>query len=338
MKQKIIDRVDEIYRSYGLNPADYVFLDLWNEPAIGGAGAPPDGTFYTNAGMTYSTSIGKWDASADYSGFATNEGAPFIEFFTRELEGLDFKGMTCVSPTFTAISISTELSTFDVAATNGKKWIDVCRTNPGFSNLIFGINCYYNAFSLGTTGIEPEFYVEANLGPVEYAEMAVYGNDYRGADSGDGQCIARKIALLRANARIARNKIAIVEAGVQPTYMGMKDSSTPSVGSMSFNYSVNLQTVGQAQLEFLDLLLEQDIVFVGHFTITNVSTAFTQFYGFLRSEADISPIPNAPDQRQTAVYVAWARRFGLPLTALVSGDYGVFFGTDIKKGDSEVLP
>lgn len=43
LKQKVIDKVDEIYRSFGLSPYDYVFLELYNEGAIGGAGAPADG-------------------------------------------------------------------------------------------------------------------------------------------------------------------------------------------------------------------------------------------------------------------------------------------------------
>lgn len=295
--------------------------------------------------MTYATSIGKWDIAGDYSSFAPSEGAAWLEYFTREVEGLDFLGMRVVSPTFTAIDLDEELATFDRAATNGKKWIDVVRANDGFVELIFGINCYYEGFDKRTTGLHPELYAAPNLGPVEFAEMALYGDDYRGAKSGDGQCILRKLAKLREEPRIGRSRIGICESGVNPLQMGMAgDSGSPSLGDMSFYYFVNFQKVGEAQLMVWDGLRQQDLAFVCHFSLTNVSSAWSQFYGLYKYDIDVSIPPTLQVEKTFATWLAWAKREGLPLSVIVDNTNpppsdvgGAFYQRTLKKGDYETF-
>ena len=124
-----------------------------------------------------------------------------------------------------------------------------------------------------------------------------------------------------------------------PTYMGMSgDTGSPSLGYSDFSYYVNFQKLGEAQLMYLDQLRLLDVHFVAHFTASNVSASWTQFYGIFRDDANALLLPLIPSQRTFATAVAWARRSKLPLTAKISGQYGAFWGPDFRAGDNENLP
>ncbi|HMS53981.1 MAG TPA: hypothetical protein PKA27_01150 [Fimbriimonadaceae bacterium] len=348
LKNAVIAKVVEIYVSYGLNPSEWIILELGNEPAIGGAGAPPlNDAFYSTFGLDYATGNtadeGLWDAQSDLTGGNVYDGAAYLEFFTIELSEMDLMGLPCVSPAFTAKKLSVELSSFDQAATTGDNWIDLVRAN---NTLSYGLNCYYNAFDLETTGIHPELYVWPTLGPVEYAEMAVDGFDHRGVDSGDSQCIHYKMKLLRANTRINNNVVTITEAGVHSRFLGMTDDKANyGVGSRDANYFLNYEIVGQARLAYLDKLRGLDVNHVIHFTVSDTFTDYTvgagnwkEIYGEIRGDIQIDVLPTLV-QRTYLSAMAWAKRAGLPETSrdplITRQSKGSFWNKGVRHGDKE---
>lgn len=354
LKNEVIAKVVEIYVSYGLDPSKYIYLELGNESAIGGAGAPPfNDPYYSAFLLDYVTGTtadeGLWELPSDFGVGYTGQaydGAAFLEFFTIELAQLDLLGLPCVGPAFTAKKLSVELSSFDQAATTGDNWIDLVRAN---NMLSYGLNCYYNAFDLETTGIHPELYVWPTLGPVEYAEMAIDGFDHRGIDSGDSQCIQYKINLLRGNARINNNVVTITEAGVHTRFLGMADDKTTyPVGSRDANYYLNYEIVGQARLAYLDKLRELEVDRVIHFTVSDTFTTYSnptfssgpwkEVYGEIRGDIQIDVLPTLVNRTYMSA-MAWAKRFGLPETSrdplVTFGNKGAFWNKGVRKGDDE---
>lgn len=352
----------EVYESYGLKPYDYCFIELGNEPAVGGSGAPPPGdTFYTTFGLTYTTTndtaVGLWDKATDLTGASATDGAAYLEFFTVELGFMDLKGLRCIAPSFAAkrmyaaSGVYAELNSFDRATATGDKWIDLVREK---NELIFSINCYYNTFDLLTTGIHPEQYCWPTCGPIDYAEMAVFGFDGRGVKSGDSQCILYKVNQIRdkAKSRIGDSPLIVGEAGVHYRFMGMTDD--PATGPVAGtgvardpNYYVNMDLVGDAELEYLDRLRDSGFTYVIHFSVSDAITnysatdAWKEIYGIFRLDSSISGIPTLQMEQSYSKAIAWARRYGLPTTggtSIATSNKGAFWGKRFEKGDNENVP
>lgn len=379
IKNEAIKKMRDVYLSYGLNPYDYCILELGNEPAIGGAGAPPSGSsFYTDfTPLSYTTNLGRWDNASDVTGSpAATKGATYIEFLSREIKQLNalddgFKGWLCVAPTFAGAklavigspaSLDCELGSFDRANSAGEKWVDLVQQK---NRLMLGLNCYYSAFDALSTGVHPELYVWPSLGPVEYADIAVNGFDYRGAKSGDEACIVAKIAMIRGTFRsltssnlvqnrLAKFPIVISEAGVANWRMGMTDTpSTNSVGSMDANYYVNDQVVGQAQLAYLDLLRELDVQSVIHFTASdavvgsystgiNWKERYGLFTNVVDKDIDYTLSTFLPKTTYSAI-LPWVGRAALAQTSSDDNNFpnaskGAFWGLGFEKGDYENVP
>lgn len=354
IKSAAIASMVAIYKSVGLDPYEYCFVELGNEPAIGGAGAPPpdDGvtyTFYAQSGINYSSSIGLWDKQSDYTGGSWNstKGASFLEFFTIEFAELETLGLRCVTPTFAAKNLNTgassELQTFDRAATSGKKWLDVAKT-PG--QFIFGLNNYYNGFNDGAATLNKDMFTWPTCGPHRYAEMAVLGRDRRGVKSNDDQCALARIALMRTVARIANARIAIIETGVTPRFLGMTDDPDGEViGDRDQTNFVNFQICGEATLALVDLLLKHATPWVVHFSASDAitayggSTAWKELWGFFKSTATVSAVPSPANELTYSTALAWLRRAGLPTTSpdtsIASADRATFWGEEFRKGEDE---
>ncbi|MFN8219204.1 MAG: hypothetical protein U0S12_03615 [Fimbriimonadales bacterium] len=381
IKNEAIKKMRDVYLSYGLNPYDYCILELGNEPAIGGAGAPPSGsTFYTDfTPLSYTTNLGRWDNASDVTGSpAATKGATYIEFLSREIKQLNalddgFKGWLCVAPTFAGArlavigspaSLDCELGSFDRANSAGEKWVDLVQQK---NRLILGLNCYYSAFDALSTGVHPELYVWPSLGPVEYADIAVNGFDYRGLKSGDEACIVAKIAMIRGTFRnltssnlvqnrLAKFPIVISEAGVANWRMGMTDTpssgSPPTpVGSMDANYYVNDQIVGEAQLAYLDALRGLDVEHVIHFTTSDAVSGYSgtnwkERYGLflfdIDKDVDYSTSPFLQAVKTYSAMLPWLRRAELAQTtsdtSITNANKGAFWGLGFQKGDSEEVP
>lgn len=348
IKTAVIDLAIEIYYSYGLEPYDYIILELYNEPAVGGAGAPPpDGggdTFYATSGIDYATSIGLWDSEGDYDpSWDPEDGASFIEYFSTEMFYLETRGLRCIAPTFAAKDLENELATMDTVPVMGLLWYDTVRVK---SPLLFGLNSYYNAFSDGTAVLNQDQFVWPTIGPVRYAGMAVFGRDRRGLKSNDPQCALARIALLRTSPIIGMTPIVIVEAGVTPRFLGMTDlPDTQVIGDRDQTYFVNFQVVAEATLAYLDGLLgHSGAPWVIHFSASDAITTYSgtfwkELWGFFLSTATIGAIPSPASQLTYSASLPWLRRAGLPTTSpdatLPHADRGSFWGHDFERGEDE---
>lgn len=327
-------------------------VELGNEPSLlSGAGAPKLGSAWYGyiAGGTSSYNIGLWDSGANIDPTACEAwyGAPFLDYFCKELETLDTLGLPLVGPTFTCVDIAAELASFDEAVLAARvKWIDLARAK---GPLTFGANLYYNAFDTVNATGEVQKYVWPSFGPVEYADVAINGFDGRGAKSDDHQCAKWKLSQINIPERgINPKNVVIVEAGLQPYWMGMSDSPSTThetVGPQKASYPWDLQTVGQANIKLLDSLRTLSKGRTILFTVSDAVSSYTganerQRFGVFTSDINFSDrvVPN--DQVTYSASLAWAMRAGLPLT---DGPEnlpltGTYWGDQFLAGDSERVP
>lgn len=343
IKQSAIDVMYDVYTSYGLNPYEYCFIELGNEPAIGSSGAPTNDTmidngpaFYALFGITYSTSIGKWDSG--YPAPADDyKGATIIASLTYEAQNLDFRGLRCIAPTFASEVLSVELGS-DGFHPAGSGWVEEVRKK---TELIFAINLYYSVFDQGSATYSALNYVWPTCGPHRYARIALSGWDGRGAKSQDRSCVEYKLALLRANATIGNSRIVCAEAGINYLDLGM-DEPGMSTTTRTASYFINYRRNAEATLAYLDGLRRLGFEWVTLFTVSNAtdqSGTPNQAYGvfaFLMSNEDI------PDLQLDVTYtgaLVWAARAGLPQTSLdlnvLNTSKGNYWLKQFKKGASE---
>lgn len=355
IKNSIIAKMFGIYQAAGLDPYRYCHIELWNEPSVGGAGAPdpdsdPDfyGTDPDNSGIVYSTSIGLWDSPSEATNLTTYPwlGASFLEFFTKECDGLETLGLPCVSPSFTCKHLFEEpdwggpfeLETFD-RDVDDQNWINLIRSR---SCLSFGLSCYYSTCVVGTSGCTEELYIWPSLGPKRYAETAVWGYDGDGAFGLDINCMAIKIAALRAHPRIAGAQIIVNEAGIKPAFMAMTDEpETNVVGSMAQNYWENYQSLGAATLAYMDELAKLGTVREIQFTVTNTDGGWGSRFGIFADTLELfngGGLVNYTFSQTFSSALAYARRAGLPLTGVALAYGAAFWGTSLVAGEEEKLP
>lgn len=102
IKSQCIALVFNRYLADGLDPLGYVRIELGNEPANGGSGAPTAASGYWGA-----TPIGYWDSSAiDPAPGGGWVYSTFLEYFNIEYFQVDYLGLPLISPTFTARTIT----------------------------------------------------------------------------------------------------------------------------------------------------------------------------------------------------------------------------------------
>ncbi|HMS55474.1 MAG TPA: hypothetical protein PKA27_08745 [Fimbriimonadaceae bacterium] len=342
IKQEVIDLAIGVYESYGLVPYDWIYIGIGNEPAIGSAGAPVSGSaFYTTFGITYSTSIGKWDKFT--AGANAAKGCSFIEFLTKEVDLLDFHGLRVIAPTFASEALSVELGTdgFDQDWTTGYNWIDVVRKK---TELIYAINLYYEVFDNNIGGTHAFNYVWPTCGPVRFARVALDGFDGRGYKSQDTVCVKKKLELLRAEPRIGDSRIVVTEAGVNYLILGQDAPGTSTTPTRTASYFINYKRTMEATLAYLDSLreLDQEFLHVTWYTITNATedSDLDQRYGVFSYEMSNA---NSPSLQLLKTYTGaqvWARRAGLPTTSLdltpaYTPEKGNYWHKEFLKGDDE---
>lgn len=360
IKNGCIVKAIEIYQSYGLNPYDYVVIELGNEAAIGGAGAPASGSdFYTTFGLSFTTDKGLWDAPADVSGSPPiTAGATFLDYFTVEAGYMEFPvRLRCIGPIFAANRLvpqggSVSETTSYWRSVGGDNWIDIYRQK---CDLIWGLNCYYDTFDQNTGGAHPQLYVWPTLGPMEYADLALNGFDGEGARGDDGLCIKLKLARLRKPVEVSMgvfknfigdSPIVITEAGVHYRYMGMTDDpSTQSVGDRDASYFVNYQVVGQATLAYLDALRELDVPWVTFYTVADPISEYSgngwrDRFGIMQGDITDASRPDIQSEFVYSGAIPWALRSGLGTTdrSISVNDQGTYWNKKFVKGADENVP
>lgn len=209
---------------------------------------------------------------------------------------------------------------------------------------MFGLNCYYNSFDLGTGGAHDDQYAYPTVGPVKYARMAVNGYDNRGEESADPSCIKKKVAMIRANATILNSVLVFTEAGANYHWLGMTDNPVTDPvrhvsSSRTANYYISQQRTGEAVLAYFDGLRNLAVEWVTLYTISDASQ--DESFGAFDDGMSNSNVPTLQTLKTFASAVAWARRAGLPTAnpdpGFTSADRGNYWNKEFKKGGSEVV-
>lgn len=310
IKNQAIELMVNRYRGAGLDPFEYCKVEIWNEPARGGAGAPPEGTGYWPALPTLP--IGTWDSATNDPG-ASGAYDTINDYLNEEVPQLDFQCLRVIAPGFTAAmldqstnGLNRELDTYDVDAT---AWMDAVAATVEPS---WGLNCYY---SLEDANIA--------LGAALYAERAVWGRDLRLEGSDDLNCMAYRINQIREEIEpptCGKTRITICEAGINPILLGMVDD--PDLVQRQLNY----YELGRARLAYLDALRQLDVEAVILYTASDTDSAsVSDHYGAfdenLGTSGDVTYSAEIP----------FAQRAGR--SSLVP-----FSGTDYLMAPEEVLP
>ncbi len=310
IKNQAIELMVGRYRAAGLDPFEYCKVEIWNEPARGGAGAPAETESYWPALPTLP--IGTWDSFSNDPG-ASGAYDTINDYLNVEVPQLDFQCLKVIAPGFTAkmIDQSTnglyeELETFDVDAT---AWMDAVAATVEPS---WGLNCYY---SLEDANIA--------LGAALYAERAVWGRDLRLEGSEDKNCIAYRINQIRDEIvapECSKTRITICEAGINPVLLGMVDD--PDLVQRQLNY----YELGRARLAYLDALRQLDVESVILYTASDTDSAalgdqYGAFNENLGTTGDVTYSAEIPFAQRAA------------RSSLVP-----FSGTDYILADEEILP
>lgn len=310
IKNQAIELMVNRYRAAGLDPFEYCKVEIWNEPARGGAGAPSESESYWPA--LPSLPIGTWDSLTNDPG-ASGDYATINEYLNAEVPQLDFQCLRVIAPGFTSIMIdqatnglAQELDTYNVDAT---AWLDAVAATVEPS---WGLNCYYN---LGDAIIA--------LGPALYAERAVYGRDLHLAGTEDVNCVAYRLNQIRdaiEAPECSKTRITICEAGINPTLLGMVDD--PDLPQRQLNY----YELGRARLAYLDMIQQLDVEAVILYTASDTASAsLADQYGAFNED-----LGTTGDVTYSAE-IPFAQRCGA--STLIP-----FSGTDYILADEEVLP
>lgn len=267
IKSAAIGVMFDRYAAAGLDPFQYCAVEMWNEPARGGAGAPPKLDPYWTTGTLYDE--GTWDSPSNDPSPSATDYTTFAEYMSLEAPQIDFRCLPIVAPSFTSAML--DQSTNGLAEElltcldDADDWLEVYRSSP---TPTWGINCYYG---LSDSSI--------SLGARLFANRAVNGRDLRLESTSDKNAIIRRLAEVRTfldtNQLPCRPEgITICEAGVQPTHLGM--STTIASRSRKLNYF----ELGRARLEYLDRLRQMSVDRVILYTASDTSsTAITDRYG-----------------------------------------------------------
>ncbi len=313
IKSACIALMFDKYRDAGYNPFDYCFVELGNEPARGGAGAPDEMSgFWPGSYTTFK--IGTWDSPGTYDPpGASTPYMTFCEYFNLEMPLIDFKGLRLIAPTFACIPDGQDLNglTQELATclSNSTDWLPIFKAT---FKPMWGVNLYYSLYE-----------AEVALGASLYAHRAVYGRDLRVERTEDANSAVYRLQQIRDWIDPdAVEAIRICETGVQPNFLRMSTDMDNRLRKL------NYFELGRARLELLDLLVEQDVDGVILFTATDDEPSSDPDKQFGVFNDDLGTV--AAEQTYSAE-IPFGMRVGESVLE-------PFAGTDYQLAAAEVLP
>lgn len=312
-KSLCIERMFIAYHQRGFDPLKWCKVELGNEPARGGAGAPQKDDDYWLSGST-DFAIGTWDSTV-------NDPAPtlpttpvyttFCEYFNEELPLIELMDLPVIAPSFTSNMIDRDTNgisrEIETCFEDSDKWLPAFRSANSPS---WGINCYYDLQ-----------FAEVSLGPSLFAERVVRGRDLRLEGTTDVNAVVERLAAIRNMGEYRSSEgIVICEAGINPVQYGMNGS----LGDRK--RLLNYGELGRARLAYLDMLRELDVEAVILYTASDEdSTDLLDQYGVLTDEVGTS------NDQTYAAEVAFGQRAGRCTSLPFAGDSYVL-------ATGEVLP
>lgn len=129
VKSAAIALMVDKYLASGRDPVEWCSVELWNEPARGGAGAPDGTTTYWNAGAP-----GTWDGPSNLPTPSSSPYSMIVNYLNAEIPQIDFKNLPLISPSFASLmldqvtnGLAQELET---CLDDGSPWLTVFLASP----------------------------------------------------------------------------------------------------------------------------------------------------------------------------------------------------------------